>query len=181
MEILDKNNIKATFFVVGENVRYFPETVKKIVDSGHIVGNHSFSHQMDLSIEDKVTVEKEIDWSENAIYEATGKKPHLFRPPHGFKSPWLLNQLKNDNLITIEWNDMTSDWKQPPASKIAEIIINKARPGGIIVLHDGDGTKHNSNRSENVIALSKIITELRNQGYRFVTVPELFNVPAYNN
>lgn len=181
LDILAKYNIKATFFVLGENVRYYPETTEKIYSYGHIVANHSYSHQVDLAVEDKKTVEKEVEWTNQAIYEIVGKYPHLFRPPHGFKSPWLLSQLKKDNLVTVEWSDMVSDWRQPPANDIAKGIIAKAKPGGIIVLHDGDQTRHGSNRSQEVKALPTIIEELQKKGYKFVTVSELFNVPAYNN
>ena len=181
LDILNKYNIKATFFTIGENVKYYPETSRKIVDEGHVIANHSYSHQSDLSIEDKKTVAKEIDWNQNAILETTGKLPHLFRPPHGFKSPWLLDELKKDNLLTIEWSDMTSDWQQPPAKKIIEAILKKARPGGIIVLHDGNATSHHTSRAQEVNALPTIIEELQKKGYKFVTVSELFYVPAYNN
>jgi peptidoglycan/xylan/chitin deacetylase (PgdA/CDA1 family)/glycosyltransferase involved in cell wall biosynthesis len=180
LNILDRYNIKATFFVLGENVTYYPETVQKINNSGNIIANHSYSHQSDLSIEDKTTLNKEINWSQNAIYKTIGMYPHLFRPPHGFKSPWLLTELKKDNLITVEWSDMVSDWRQPPVDEIVNGIIKKAKPGGVIVLHDGDETKHGSNRSQEVKALPAIIEKLQEKGYRFVTIPELFNVPAYN-
>ena len=181
LEILNKYNIKATFFVLGENVAYYPETVQKIYNNGNVVASHSYSHQSDLSIEDKATLDKEIDWSQDIIYKTIGKYPHLFRPPHGFKSPWLISELNKDSLITIEWSDMVSDWRQPPVDEIVNGIIKKARPGGVIVLHDGDQTKHGSNRSQEVKALPIIIEKLQNQGYKFVTVPQLFNVQAYNN
>jgi len=181
LEILAKYNIKATFFEVGENIQYYPEVSKKIIDSGHVIANHSYSHQADLSIEDKGTIQKELDWTQEMIFEKTGKYPHLFRPPHGFKSPWLLGELKKDNLVTIEWSDMTSDWTQPPSKKIVKNILAKAKPGGVIVLHDGDANHHNSNRAEDVKALPEIIESLKNDGYSFVTVPQLFNIPAYNN
>lgn len=181
LDILDKYQIKATFFTVGENVRYYPEVIKKIVERGNVIGNHSYSHQDNLAITDRKIMEKEIEWAEEEIYQTSGVKPHLFRPPHGYKSPWLMDVIKKDNLITVDWSDMTNDWDQPGTDKIVKNIVKKARPGGIIVLHDGNKTLHGSPRSQEVEALPKIIESLQSKGYQFVTVADLLKVSPYNN
>lgn len=181
LDILAKYQIKATFFTVGENVRYYPEVTKKIIKQGNIIANHSYSHQDNLAIADQKIMEKEIDWAQEEIYQTSGLKPHLFRPPHGYKSPWLMETIKKDNLIAVGWSDMTNDWNQPGLDKIVKNIIKKARPGGIIVLHDGNRTLHGSDRSQEVAALPKIIEDLQSKGYKFVTVSDLLKVSPYNN
>jgi glycosyltransferase involved in cell wall biosynthesis len=102
LDILDQYNIKATFFTIGQNVQYYPETIKEMYDAGHVVANHSYSHLGDLSFEDKKTIDEEIDKSQNLIYQIIGQYPHLFRPPHGYKSPTLLGEIKKKQLITVE-------------------------------------------------------------------------------
>ncbi len=180
LDILAKYKIKATFFVVGENALYYPETTKRILREGHVIGDHSYSHPF-LFINKKSTIEQEITLAQNAIYSVTGKYPRLFRPPHGFKSPWLMSAVKQSGLVVVEWSDITRDWAQPGEKNITERIIQKIERGSIIVLHDGDQTRHGSDRSQEVEALPQIIEELKNKGYQFVTVPELLGINAYNN
>ncbi len=181
LDILNQYNIKATFFVIGKNAEYYPEIVRQIYNSGNVVASHSYSHLGNLSIEDKQDVTGEIDNAQSTIYQIIGKYPHLFRPPHGYKGPILLGELKKKQLAVVEWSDMTNDWKQPGVKKIVQNIVKHAKPGGIIVLHDGDKTNHNSSRMQEIEALPQIIDKLEAEGYKFITIPELLNVPAYNN
>jgi len=181
LDILKDNNIKATFFVLGENVNYYPDIAQRIVNEGHVIANHSYSHQQDLVIEKQTSIDKEINWTQDIIFNTTGKIPQLFRPPHGYKSPWLITKLKENNLTLVEWSNMTNDWDQPGSKKITDKIIKKTHPGSIIVLHDGNKTIHGSDRSDEVEALPNIIKNLQEKGYRFVTVPILFNISAYKN
>lgn len=181
LDILNHYQIKATFFEVGKNIEYYPKTTNKLFEDGQIIANHSYSHQRDLLVENKKTIEWEIGKTQEIIRRITGKEPHLFRPPYGYKSPMLLGGLKEFNLLLIEWSDMTNDYYKPGTENIVKKIVAKAKPGGIIALHDGDETKHGSDRFQTVKALPKIIEGLQRQGYQFVTVPELLGVPAYNN
>jgi len=180
LDVLAKNDIKATFFMIGENVKYYPEVAKKVADEGNIVANHSYSHKRDLPIEDKKTMIREINSTQDLIFQIIGEKPHLFRSPHGYKSPMLASELKKENLAVVEWSDMTDDYDKPGEKSITKKILAKVRPGGIIVIHDGDKTQHGSDRSQSVKALEEIIQALKKKGYSFVTVPELLNIPAYN-
>ncbi len=181
LDILNQNNIKATFFEVGQNIEVYPEVTKKLFNSGQIIGNHSYSHPYMLVFDNRKNADFELDKTQSIINATINNIPHLFRPPHGFKSPELLRIAKDNNLAVIEWSDMTQDYKNIPAQKIAQNILAKARPGGIIVLHDGDENRHGIDRSHTVEALSIIIEKLKLQGYKFVTVPELLGIPAYNN
>lgn len=180
MDILDKYKIKSTFFELGANVKYYPEITKKLYQDEQVIGNHSYSHDADLAIAGNNKMKSEIENTNDAIGQVISVCPHLFRPPHGYKSPFLLELLQKEDLATIEWSDMTNDYYKPGVDAIVKRIVSKARPGGIIVLHDGNKTIHGSDRSQTVEALPKIIDQLQAKGYHFVTIPELFNIPAYN-
>lgn len=173
LKILSNYNIKATFFLIGKNVEYYPETTGKIFAAGHIIANHSYSHDRILAMEDLKTIQEEVERTQEAVFRLTGRRPNLFRPPHGIKSPNLLSVLKEHGLVAVCWSDMTGDFRNPDIQKIVKKIVSRADSGGIIVLHDGDKTKHGSDRSHTVKALPYIIEALQKKGYRFVTVPEL--------
>jgi len=180
LKVLDDNGIKATFFVIGENAEAYPETIKEIVRDGHIVGNHTYSHSYRLPFEGIVGVEKDIDRTEKVIFGLTGLRTDLFRPPHGLRTPWFVEDLKKLRYSVITWTDMTNDYNlNTPAEEIVRRIIGKARPGGIIDLHDGKGVIHGIDRSNTVHALPVIIAKLKDEGYRFVTLPELLHIAPY--
>ena len=177
LDILDSYGIKATFFVVGKNVEYYPDVARRIVMEGHTLGNHSYTHKVLTEFE--VPDYSEVDRAQNAIYQITGVKPHLFRPPYGRKTPWQLEYVKGEGLLTVTWSDSAKDPHRPPPHLIEEQILQHAHSGRIILLHDGDGTKHGSDRSQTVAALPHIIESLKVQGFTFVTVPELLQVSPY--
>ena len=177
LDILDSYGVRATFFVVGENVEYYPEVAMRIVAEGHVLGNHSYTHKA-LS-EFDIPDYSEVDLAQAAIYKVTGVKPHLFRPPYGRKTPWELEYVKKKGLVTVTWSDSANDPHKPPSDVIAERVLQHTRPGAIILLHDGNGTKHGADRSRTEAALPQIIESLKAQGYTFVTVPELLQVSPY--
>lgn len=188
LDILKSYDIKATFFVVGKNVELYPEIAKRIVAEGHVLGNHSYSHNANHALTDDGGVDVEL--AQEAIFSVVGVRPHLYRPPHGKKSPWELEFIKRENLVEITWSDSTNEahdeliFGKPLPDEVAKSIISKAKPGKIILLHDGYGTNHGdlkSDKSLTVKVLPIIIDGLQQQGYRFVTVPELLKIPAYQN
>jgi len=187
LDILASHNIKATFFVIGKNVELYPETAKRIVAEGHVVGNHSYSHNANHALTEYGS--KDLQLAQEVIFNVTSVKPHLYRPPHGKKSPWELQAIKKDGLIEVTWSVSANDqhvlafWGKPSPETFAREIVSETNPGEIILLHDGYGTSHGtaeSDKSLTVEALPLIIEQLQAKGYRFVTVPELLNVPAYN-
>jgi peptidoglycan-N-acetylglucosamine deacetylase len=174
LDILRERNIKATFFLLGRNARRFPEVCRRIVLEGHAVGNHSYSHSRWLALETERQIGREVQLAQTAIYKASGVAPKLFRPPYGFRTPWMLRSVRKLGLEVITWDNMTSDWNSANgASDIVTDIVAKIWPGGIIVLHDGRDRRKAYDRSSLIKALPIIITGLTDQGYRFVTVEEL--------
>lgn len=172
LDILDKYDIEATFFLIGKNVEMYPELAREIVERGHQVGNHTYIHA-DLLKLDRKQMAKEIDATTDIIETATGVRPRLFRPPHGFRDPVVLEKARERNLQVIQWSVMARDWKKPGAEVITDRIVQKVQNGAIILLHDGDGLNHGGDRSQSVAAVELIIQRLQQQGYRFVTVDTL--------
>ena len=155
LNILKNENIHATFFLVGANVQYYPVLAKEIVTDGNDVENHSMYHQRELPFEPEVDIERQLDEANSIIFKNTGETPKYFRPPFGFRTPWAIDAARHAGFTVITWNDLTEDYESIGARNIAKNILNAARPGGIIVLHDGDETKHNVDRSEMTTALPR--------------------------
>ena len=173
--LLRDNNIKSTFFFVGKNVRDYPEIVAMIYKDGHIIGNHTYAHSRlnDLSENE---IKNQIIKCNSEIKKIIGVSPVLFRPPYGSCSINSINIVRDLHLETIMWNAMVDDYRihGNNSEKIARGILNLVKPGSIIGMHDGGGKRDNT-----VGALKIIISTLKDQGYKFVTIPELLNIPAY--
>ncbi|MBI4331283.1 MAG: glycosyltransferase [Chloroflexi bacterium] len=182
LDVLKDSGVKATFFAIGENVELFPATARRIVEEGHVIGNHSYSHDANHALTGRGR--EDIRLAQEAIFRTVGLEPHLYRPPHGKKSPWELQYLKKINLVEVTWTAATNDQVAKTPEKLALEIVGKVKPGRIILLHDGYGTDHQgprADRTTTVEAVPIIIRTLQDEGYRFVTVPELLGVPAYHS
>ncbi len=171
LDILKEEGVKGTFFLIGKNVEEYPKVARDVVEHGNYVGNHSYTHPWWLSFETRKALTSEITKAEKAIYDATGVKPDLFRPPHGFKTPGMLHTIRDMDYNVITWDDMTTDYYARSKSKaIARKIISRARPGSIIVFHDGLNLNHEAKRDNTVEALRLTIDELKKENYRFVSL-----------
>jgi len=169
LSVLDEYGIKATFFVVGQNVGYYPDLVKAEVDSGHEVGNHTYSHA-NLRKEQYETVCSEINRTERLIYENTDFRSRLLRPPEGVFSQAVCDAAADCDYTIVLWSIDTRDWAHNPAEAIAEEILSDVRGGDIILFHD-----FIARDSPTVEALRLIIPELLSRGFKFVTVSELLS------
>jgi peptidoglycan/xylan/chitin deacetylase (PgdA/CDA1 family) len=186
LDILASHDIKATFFLIGKNVELYPETARRIITEGHVIGNHSYSHNANHALTEFGA--RDLEQAQETICNTVGVIPHLYRPPHGKKSPWELQAVKKEGMLEVTWSASANDQHvlaflgKPTPEEFAREIVSETRPGEIILLHDGYGTLHDtakSDKSLTVAALPLIIEQLEAKGYRFVTVPELLNVPAY--
>ena len=175
LKILKDNNIKATFFMVGKNVEFFPEAAKAVAEAGHAIGNHSYDHPV-MVLEMNPHIRSEILKSEKAIEKATGQRPYLFRNPYGAHDALTLIQAEKLGYICIQWSVSSKDWERPGVSKIINNVVEHVHNGGIILMHDGDKLRHGGNRGQTVTALPEIIRILKSRGYEFVTVPELLEL-----
>lgn len=163
LQILKDNNVKATFFMVGQELSRRPKIGREVRDAGHAIGNHSWDHPS--RPRDPVG---QIQRTDAAIKRELGFAPTFFRPPYGILKNGMAKQARKEGQAVLIWSADCADWKRPGSDHIARMIIGQASPGGIALMHDGGG-----NRSQTVAALPIIIRELRERGYRFVTIPEL--------
>jgi len=175
LDVLAPKDVKATCFVGGENVEVYPDTARRIVAEGHALGNHSYRHRKRDALLDPGY--GELERAQRAIAAVVGFRPALYRAPNGFHTPWQLRAVRRAGLVTVHWNVQTKDWERPDPDTIVRRVLEHVRPGAIVLLHDGDDTRHGSDRAPTVEALPQIIDALRARGYRFVTVPELLGVP----
>ena len=177
LSILEQYKIRATFFVVGQNARRYPETCRRIVTAGNVIGNHSYHHRRSLCLRWGKTIAHDIKLAHQTIYECTGFEPKLFRPPHGFRTPWLMRAVRNLGYTVVTWDNMTSDWKaNKSGEEIVQTIVQRAKPGSVIVLHDGRSTRPSYDRSQMLQALPQIIDSLKRRGFDFVTIPDFLKL-----
>ena len=170
LKILAQYGVKATFFMVGQNVMSYSEAAKAVIEAGHEVGNHTFSHPHIANLSEQAIFE-EIGKCEDALEELCEYRPHLLRTPQGALTPSLERCLSDDDYILVLWSLDTRDWDNKSTECIAQTVLANVKAGDIILMHDFIG--HNSKTPE---ALEKIIPILLSQGYEFVTVSELLGV-----
>ena len=175
LEILNRYQVKATFFLIGRNIERHPDIPAKIVAGGNVVGNHTYSHSWWTSIEPAKNISFELDKTSSLIQATTHTTPTLFRPPRGLRNPWMIRTAQHKGYAVITWSIQADDWDNPKPSPevIAQRVLRQAKPGAIILLHDGLGTRENPQVQNMVAALPIIIEALQAQGYRFVTIPDL--------
>lgn len=167
LDVLDRYDVKATFFMVGSQAEYCGETARRVVSEGHEVGNHTFNHK-NLAAMSKEELDREIATAEEAIFDACGYIPSLFRPPEGVCTEKIANAAKYRGYSIVMWSVDTLDWQGKSASEIASNVISNVSPGSVILMHDGIFAK-----SHTAEALEIIIPALIDEGYEFVTVGEL--------
>lgn len=166
LDVLKENNVKATFFITAHYVNTAPELVQRMVDEGHIIGNHTVNHYSMPDIDDN-KIREEVMNLHTAIYEKTGYEMKYIRPPKGEYSERTLNTCNNLGYTTVMWSLAYDDWdekKQGREDYGKQKIIDNIHPGAVILLH---GTsKDNSN------ILDYCIKEIKNMGYEFKSLDE---------
>ena len=171
LDILKQNNIKATFFMLGSSLKNFPAPGKRVVAEGHAIGNHTWHHYYH-KMNQKVAGQ-EIETTADLIYKVTGVKTNIFRPPGGIMNNGVVDYAKKHNYTVVLWSDDSTDYNHISVPGIINRVMKQAKPGGIVLMHDGGGS-----RLRTVAALPQIISNLKAQGYSFVTVPALLQMQA---
>lgn len=170
LDILARYGVRATFFCVGLHVNALPDEVRRIREAGHGFGNHTWSHPFlpDLTAEQfRLQIERTGDAFERSI----GERPSVFRPPYGSRTPETLGQLLSDGPAVALWDVDSWDWARPGPEKITRTVLDHARPGSMILMHDGGG-----DRSQTVEALPAVIEGLLERDLRFVSADDLRSV-----
>ena len=174
LDVLNKYNVKATFFMIGEHVLKYPEVARRVALEGHEIGNHTFDHHVLIYYKPEELVE-ELKKAERAIQETTNQKTILFRPPKAWVTPTekiIINKL---GYKTILWSLNSKDWVNFDDKYIVRYLVHHIKPGDIILFHDSGGVfnTEGGSRKETVKAITRLIEKLKERGYRFVTVSEL--------
>lgn len=157
LDVLKEYNVKATFFCVGTKIIGRKEIIRRIVNEGHSIGNHSYSHVWKFPFFTIHRMTHELRWTQKMIEEITGQPVTLFRPPFGVTNPNLARAVKRLNYQTIGWDIRSLDTQTSSHDKIVKRISKQLRPGSIILLHD--------RMPGSDILLRMILEELKAQGY----------------
>jgi len=172
LDILQARDIRATFFIIGENAQQFPETVRRENALGMEIGNHTYNHKI-LLHESSTTLAWQITHTQDTLDSIAGLRPVWFRPPHGFRDPRLFAMTRRNGLAVAEWSNMPKDWTRPGTAVIVKRTLDKLKPGDIILLHDGDSIYVGGDRSQTVEALPAILDGIAARGLKPVTLSEL--------
>lgn len=172
LDILDKYHVKATFFMIGQQMERYPEVVKEVLDRGHVVANHTYTHPGNIEADTSAQVIRELEKCEQIIERMTGKRAYLFRPPRGLIDGTVFTIAQEEGYQSILWSVSADHHDAPTPQLMAERVLRLIQPGGIILIHDGSF----NSRWKDVAATPLIIEALVKQGYRFVTVPELLKM-----
>src|ERR1043166_2967797 len=168
LDLLAAHHIKATFFVIGQNVAEHPEIVARAVREGHEIGSHSWSHPNFARMSDEA-VRRDLKRTEEAIENATGVRPKLMRPPYGsitsHEKKWIHDEF---GYQVILWDVDPLDWRRPGSSVVCNRILKETRPGSIVLSHDiHPGT---------IQAMPSTFEQLQAKGFKFVTVSQLIDM-----
>ena len=175
LNVLNQYNVSGTFFLMGSRAIAYPEIVERINNEGHVIGNHTYFHPNLVKEADIPTLEREVTRTENTLNDIIDYRTSLFRPPYGFLYNELVEKLAEMQYLIIGWSVDSLDWEEDPPEVIASNVLDNVHPGAIILMHDG--ADWDGDRTNTIAALRQIIPALQKQGYEFVTVPKLLNVP----
>lgn len=182
LDVLRRERVHATFFVVGQAVQSYPRVVRLEARDGNAIGNHTWAHEH-LVLDDSASLRETLQKTDRAIYAVTGEHTRIMRPPYGGRDWLVLGEVRKLGYTPVMWSvPLANDWEYPPASVIAQRVLRYVGDGSIIVLHDGNRgivcarahqSPHVCDRSADVEATRLIVQTLKREGYRFVTIPEL--------
>ena len=171
LDTLRQNEAPATFFCIGRNIAGKEQTLQRIKDEGHIIGNHSYSHAYGFDMWGAAKMTADMKNMNAAAQKAIGVEPLLFRPPYGVINPALASAIKRGKFTSIGWNIRSFDTRINDKQKLTSRIIGQLKPGSIILLHD----------SMEITAsiLPELINQIKREGYRIVRLDKMLNINAY--
>ncbi len=171
LDLLKRYDVRATFFVVGEQARQNPELIHRMVAEGHTVANHSYYHLPQSTLWSSQRYTEELFRCNDVVARLTGLRMRLYRPPFGVTNPPIARAVKNLGLIPVGWSVRSLDTMTKDTDRVVDRVMRGLRGGDVILLHD---------RLENSEELvEKLLTALRTQHYTTATVDELFKIEAY--
>ncbi len=175
-DVLDRYAVKGTFFSVAKAVAERPDVSKALIADGHLVANHSYHHDSTSWLDPRYP---ELTHAEDVIYQQLGVCPAFYRPPHGTHTPFMSWKARHAGMRLVNWEVSAGDWATNDDALVAQRVLDKVRPGSIILLHDGLDGKIGADRSVIVRALPAIIQGLQARGLQPVTLDKLLGTPGY--
>lgn len=167
LDILAAHDVRASFFMVGYLAERYPAIARRVVDEGHLVGNHTQNHTV-LTRHGADVTRAQIEGGSRTLQRVTGVTPAWFRPPGGGMNTSVLNEARRMKMDLVMWDVDPQDWRRPGVEPMLSNMLSRIRPGSVVLLHDGGG-----DRSQTVAVLPRLIEELKAQGYLFVTLDRL--------
>lgn len=186
LDLLDKFNAKATFFVIGKFVRECPQLIREMSARGHLIGNHTQTHP-NLFWLSPGGVRSELQQCQDALRDALGAPAKYFRPPFGHRNPWVVSTARKLGMQTVMWTLIPGDWYERPVEwlipRLQPIADNAQHPaqsmsGDVLCLHDGAHRQLNGDRTRTLAVLEYWLPRWRDLGLKFVTIAEAVNTPA---
>lgn len=171
LDLLARQGVRATFFVVGARAEAHPELVRRMVAEGHVVGNHSYTHSWRFPFRSLGRTMEELCRTGEVLHRITGRQPRLFRPPFGVTNPTIARAVRRLGLDPVGWSIRSLDTMGQSPERVAARILRRLHPGAVILLHDRCAG------SERLVGL--LVEGLRSRGLEPVTLPELFDIEAY--
>ncbi|MGH7636880.1 MAG: polysaccharide deacetylase family protein [Gemmatimonadaceae bacterium] len=170
LDVLRESRVSATFFLLGKHVERWPRLARRIADEGHTIGNHGYHHGK-LHLRGPAYTRMDLCVGTEVIVRTTGQTPRHLRTPHGFRSPWVNAIARELGQRAVGWTLGVWDTDRPGAAAIAERVRRGVRPGSIVLLHDGDACDPEGDRAQTADALTQVIRDLRDSGYRLALLP----------
>jgi peptidoglycan/xylan/chitin deacetylase (PgdA/CDA1 family) len=175
LDVLEKHQVQATFFMVGRYVRERPEIARAVSEAGHAIGNHTFTHP-NLIFAGEAKLRQELEDTSAAIQDATGERPFLFRPPFGGRRPGTFKVVEELKMFPVMWRVTCFDWAAKSHQEILKHARRQIAGGEVVLLHDGGHLQMGEDRSHTVKATDELIAEYKDKGFLFTTVPELMQL-----
>ncbi|WP_199614855.1 polysaccharide deacetylase family protein [Paenibacillus alkalitolerans] len=173
LDVLKKHGVKGTFFLMGSRAKALPDVTSRIAREGHVIGNHTYWHPK-LFEQSIGRVDWEVSSTQQAIQDIAGYAPRLFRAPYGGLDDDIVGYMQRRDFTVVGWNVDSQDWKQIPADQIIANCLPNIGSGSIVLMHTAGNWNQILHTHE---ALDRMIPKLKQQGYRFVTVSEMFGIP----
>lgn len=171
LDLFSRQDVKATFFLIGRNVGPNAAIVREMGARGHLIGNHTHMHP-NLTFRSSESISAELQRCDDTIVSATGSRPNWMRPPFGYRGPALADVARKRGQRIAMWSIAAFDWK-PQAADAVIRRLRGVRGGDIVLLHDGDHRVPNGDRRHTVVALEYMLPRWKDAGLRFVTLDEI--------
>jgi len=176
LEILDRFQAPATFFVIGQHLKKHGAIVAAAAQAGHVIGNHTYHHFRTMNFASADKIRQEILDCQKEVEKWVGYRPRFYRQPAGFRNPVIFGLLKELGMAMVGWQARAFDTQRQNPQTIARKILRQLKPGGVIMLHDGSDSPVNEDRTPTLKSLPEILQTLKEQGMEFLALDKLLGM-----